>query len=135
MQPYQKWLTALAAAKRGGFALPPIDRGLPYSFTWEFAGDASEDAFTGALRAAPVDDTAPTALATITAVAGAFTGTVTPVTFSIDEAGVEALPSDADLDGVHTLYWDILHTPNAGNQYRLAAGYVEVLGGITNDDI
>ena len=134
-QPYEAWLTSLANAKRGGFAISPIDRGLAYDYTLDFDSDVSADTFEGALRAAPVSDpTVTTALAEFTVTVGTFADGVTPVTFSLTETQVEALPADADGDAVHTLYWDILRTPSGGSQYRFAAGYVEILGGVTDDD-
>lgn len=137
-QPYEAWLTSLANAKRGGFAMPPIDRGLSYNHTFDFAGDYSADSFEGGLRAAPVSDpTATAALVDFTVTVGIFADGVTPVTFSLTEADVSddtKVPADSDGDAVHTLYFDWLHTPNGGTQYRVAGGYIEVLGGVTDDD-
>lgn len=136
MSQFQAWLTAQANAGRGGFDLPPIDRGLAYSEMFDVGSDVSGDTFKCELRASPVDDpTAIAALAEFTVTAGTFANDVTPLTFTLTEAEVEAIDAaDSDLDGVVTLYWTLLHTPNGGTEYLSAAGSIQILGGVTDDE-
>lgn len=124
------WLRANASAGKGGVTLPQIDRGLPYELVVKVPLDVSTDAFSASLRVAP--DASGSTLADFTVTVGTWDGTYTPVTFALTSVQVDALPVDADADGLTELVMDILRTPSGGTEYRYLAGNIYVSGKVTN---
>lgn len=129
MTQHGDWLRSLASAGKGGAELPPIDRGLAYSLTLKFPLDVSSDSFEAALRIAPDSGSAVEFSVSV----GAWDGTYTPVIFSLTKSQVNALPSDADADGLTEMVMDVLRTPSGGTQYRFLGGNIFISGKVAAD--
>lgn len=129
MSNFDPWLRDLAAAGKGGVRLPQlaIDRGRAWSKILAFEADYSADAFACNLSLEPDGIT----LVSPSVAVGAYSGGVTQVTLSltaVQTANLALIPEDADADGVVDLAIDVLRTPSGGEQARLLAGVVPVLG-------
>lgn len=127
---HRDWLRALASAGKGGITFPQIDRGLSYPLTVKIPLDVSADGFAAALRLAP--DASGATLADFAVSVGAWDGTYTPVTFTLSQAQVNALPDDADADGITELVMDILRKPSGEPQYRYLAGNIYISGKVAD---
>lgn len=130
MSNWTAWLRQNAEAGRGGVTLAKsIVRDLPYELVLAISSDVSADAFSASLRLSPDADGA--TLADFTVVVGSYASGATNVTLSLTKTQVNALPADADADGLEELLFDVLHTPSGGTQYRMLAGAIPVSGKVT----
>lgn len=128
---WAEWLTAYAARNRGGWDFPAIDRGMPYSETFQVQGDVSGDTFLGEIRAAP--DAEGAALATFTITPGAYADGVTLVTWTIAEDDYAGIP-DTEGKGVVDLITSAIHFPLGGTEYVMFGCSLSILGAVTDDD-
>lgn len=133
---WDDWLRKLAADGKGGLGLKgrpqmrAIDRGLAYAYTFAVGLDVSADTFTASLRASPDGDGA--TLADFAVTVGSFADGVTLVTLELTEEETAGLPVDANADGLETLVFDILWTPNGGTEQRFMGGIIQVSGKVTD---
>lgn len=123
------WLRRLAADGHGGVSLPAIVRGLSYPLTIKIPLDVTADAFTGSVAISP-DAEEP--LEEFAVSIGAWDGTYTPVTLTLSQAQVAALPADGDFDGLEEVVFDILRTPSGSHQRRYLAGNIPISGKVTD---
>lgn len=131
MTQHGDWLRSLASAGKGGVELPPIDRGLPYELILNVPIDVSGDSFSASLRVSP--DASGSTLADFSVSVGSWDGTYTPVTLSLTDTQVNALPSDDDADGRVELVMDVLRDPSGSAiEYRFFGGNIYVNGKVTD---
>jgi hypothetical protein len=133
---WDDWLRKLAADGKGGLGLKgrpqmrAIDRGLAYEYVIAVGADVSADTFTASLRASPDGDGA--TLADFTITVGSYADGVTPITLELTDDETAALPIDANADGLETMVFDILWTPNGGTEQRFMGGIIQVSGKVTD---
>jgi hypothetical protein len=121
------WLAEMKAAQMGGsdLVLTPITRGMAYLHVMAVEADVSMDAFAANLRLSP--DAAAPLQAEFDIDVGDYADGVTVLTLTLSEADVEAITAtDGDLDGLEELVFYLFHTPDGGDQYRVAGTTITI---------
>ena len=125
---FEAWLRALSAAGKLARDGIRIDRGLPFSWLFAIDGDWTGATATSGLREQP---DAGTMLAQTLTVTNEGYDEVTGVTLfemTMSSTDTAALPTDPTGEGVVTLAWDVLLTPDGASEMRLMGGVATVIG-------
>lgn len=127
MQEFETWLKSLGKRRAD---MPVADRGLPVSHTITYTGDVTTATLEGSVKASP---DSPSELAVFSVSAPSFDAgaNLTTWAFSLTGAQTLALPVDDDGDGLVTLIYDFVFTPNGGSPRRLFGGLFPISGFVT----
>lgn len=126
MTKFADWAAQLERDGIGPEDMPAITRGLPHTVVWSPAEDYSADTF----RLELFDKPDGTLLATYTSTVGAFSGGVTPITFTLLPSDQGSLPADTDGDGIESVPFHIVRDPAVGQEYRILGGFQPISGGV-----
>ena len=122
------WQRELRAAGKGPVRLPAVSRGRAWEALVSLTGDFTGAALRGQVRSEP--DVAGSPLAAFTVTAGGFDGTKTHFTLALGAASTAGFPEDFD-DAAGELPFDLLMTPDGGEEDLLLGGVLPVLGSVT----